>query len=344
MDSTVLVCIVIVTLIAVVALCVKLYKLKYRYTKLCGLAKDNAKKEYNSLLESLSSIKEKIKTAECELDEINCKKREHADELHEYDIELEKARGALDSVKAEVKTADNKLDSIDMLYKEKQEYIKNVEENANRIFDERCKRLDQEFAARKQQKETDMLEIEEAVQEIAQELKSIKATRDAAIELKRREEEIKADLDFYRLDISESDKQDIDLLNQIKPRFSNPRVIAKLIWSEYYQKLAKVKFPAIIGDNISGIYKITNIKNDKCYVGQAVDLRKRFQDHCKCGCGLDTPVNNKLYKAMLDDGLYNFTFEVIEACDKELLNQKESYFIDMLSAVDYGYNSRKESR
>lgn len=344
MDLSILMCIIIAMIIVIAAICVKSHELKKRYTRLLGLTKDSAEKEYRSLLDTLSDTKGKVKAAKDELSDINGKSQEYANKFHEYDVELEKAKSQLGSIKAEIKAADDRLDDVDRLYKEKQLYVKDVEDKADKIFDERCKRLDQEFAARKQQKEADMLELEEAIQKVMQELEAIKATRDVAIELKRQEEEVNANLDFYRLDISDSDKQDIDLLNQIRPRFSNPRVIAKLIWSEYYQKLAKVKFPAIIGNSISGIYKITNIKNGKCYVGQAVDLKKRFQDHCKCGCGLDTPANNKLYRAMLDDGLYNFTFEVVEACDKELLNQKESYFIDMLSAVDYGYNSRKEGR
>ena len=54
---------------------------------------------------------------------------------------------------------------------------------------------------------------------------------------------------------------------------------------------------------VCGIYKITNQKTNMCYIGQAADVAKRWKDHAKCGLGIDTPANNKLYKAMQEDGL-----------------------------------------
>jgi len=77
-----------------------------------------------------------------------------------------------------------------------------------------------------------------------------------------------------------------------------------LIWQTYFQPLAKKQFPVILKDKTKmGIYKITNIKTDESYIGQSVDVYKRWSDHCKAGLGIDTPVGNKLYKAMLKDGL-----------------------------------------
>ena len=51
---------------------------------------------------------------------------------------------------------------------------------------------------------------------------------------------------------------------------------------------------------------------------------KRWKDHAKCGLGIDTPASNKLYKAMLEDGLYNFSFELLEKCSRDELNEKEN--------------------
>ena len=77
-----------------------------------------------------------------------------------------------------------------------------------------------------------------------------------------------------------------------------------LIWQTYFQPLAKKQFPIILQDKTRmGIYKITNLKTDECYIGQAVDIYKRWCDHCKAGLGIDTPVNNKLYKAIQEYGL-----------------------------------------
>ena len=66
----------------------------------------------------------------------------------------------------------------------------------------------------------------------------------------------------------------------------------------------------------------------------------RFTQHCLCGCGIKTPKDNKLYAAMLKDGLDQFTFEIVEICPQEELNEKEKYYIDVYNAVNYGFNSQ----
>ncbi|MGN0992835.1 MAG: GIY-YIG nuclease family protein [Bacilli bacterium] len=54
---------------------------------------------------------------------------------------------------------------------------------------------------------------------------------------------------------------------------------------------------------ICGIYKITNQITKECYIGQSVDIAKRFKDHAKCGLDIDRPQGNKLYQAMLENEL-----------------------------------------
>lgn len=98
----------------------------------------------------------------------------------------------------------------------------------------------------------------------------------------------------------------------------------------------------VLGTNIvSGIYKITNQETNECYIGQAVDVAKRWKDHAKCGLGIDTPANNQLYQAMKEYGLHSFSFELLENCSKEDLNEKEQKYIDIYQSYDYGYNQNK---
>jgi group I intron endonuclease len=87
-----------------------------------------------------------------------------------------------------------------------------------------------------------------------------------------------------------------------------------------------------------GIYKITNLKNNMCYVGQAVDIGSRWKQHIKRGIGAENPTKNKLYPAMLADGVENFTFEIIEQCSKEKLNEREQYWQDYFKAKEFGYS------
>jgi group I intron endonuclease len=73
-------------------------------------------------------------------------------------------------------------------------------------------------------------------------------------------------------------------------------------------------------------------------------MRERFREHMKCGLGIDTPANNKLYQAMLKEGLSNFTFELLEECAAADLNEKERFYIDLYQSKDFGYNSQSGNK
>jgi predicted GIY-YIG superfamily endonuclease len=177
------------------------------------------------------------------------------------------------------------------------------------------------------------------INNLSTQLKSLQQQKAATIEAFEREQAIKEQINLYRLDISEQDSQDIKFLQSIQYRISKPRVVAMLIWQTYYQPIAKKKFPLILGtEKVCGVYKITSIKNQKAYIGQAVDVRDRWLQHCKKGLGIDAPANNKLYSAMLEEGLENFTFELLETCQSSELNEKEKYYINLYNTCDYGYN------
>ena len=106
-----------------------------------------------------------------------------------------------------------------------------------------------------------------------------------------------------------------------------------------HEAIAKKQFPLILQDKTKcGIYKITNLITDECYIGQSNDIYRRWSDHCKCGLGIDTPVGNKLYKAIQEYGLENFTFELLIECSQSELNSKEKYFIELYQSDTYGYN------
>ena len=187
----------------------------------------------------------------------------------------------------------------------------------------------------------DKAEYAEQIQLLQSSLDKLKRQKAATIEAFQREQAVQDSKDDYRIIIEDNDKADIDILNSFKNRLSNPEILSKLIWSTYFQKKAKALFINIVGtEKVCGIYKITNINNMKCYVGQSVDIANRFTQHCRCGCGIKTPKDNKLYAAMLKNGLDQFTFEIVEICPQEELNEKEKYYIDVYNSVNYGFNSQ----
>ena len=75
-----------------------------------------------------------------------------------------------------------------------------------------------------------------------------------------------------------------------------------------------------------------------CYVGQAVDIASRWKQHIKRGIGAETPTRNKLYPAMLALGVENFSFEIVEECSRDMLNDREDYWQEYFHAKDFGYS------
>lgn len=75
-----------------------------------------------------------------------------------------------------------------------------------------------------------------------------------------------------------------------------------------------------------------------CYVGQAVDIGDRWKQHIKRALNAEPRTQNKLYPAMYKEGIHNFTFEIIEECPREKLNEREDYWQDFYQAKEYGYS------
>lgn len=180
---------------------------------------------------------------------------------------------------------------------------------------------------------------------VKQDLDKITKTRAAAMEAQLREEKIKQDKEFYQLKISLIELKDVKILRDIEYKLSNPRVLRMLIWTTFYREPMTQLCNNILGTStVTGIYKITNQLNGIYYIGQAVDVAKRWKDHAKCGLGIDAPASNKMYSAMQQNGLENFTWELLEKCSSNELNEKEKFYIELYQAKEYGYNSTKGNK
>ena len=88
------------------------------------------------------------------------------------------------------------------------------------------------------------------------------------------------------------------------------------------------------------IYKITNTINNKCYIGQSINITARWQAH-KNAVNSKTLYHYPLYRAFRKYGLENFTFTVIEECPVSQLNEKEIFWIQYYNSFldkNKGYN------
>lgn len=86
-----------------------------------------------------------------------------------------------------------------------------------------------------------------------------------------------------------------------------------------------------------GIYKITNNINQHCYVGQSIHIEERWEEH-KNEYNWKREARKPLYIAFQKYGLENFTFEILEECEPELLNVREQYWISYYNSYGAGYN------
>ena len=69
-----------------------------------------------------------------------------------------------------------------------------------------------------------------------------------------------------------------------------------------------------------------------------------MKQHIKCGLGIEASATNKLYNSMQKDGVWNFSFELLEECPREKLNEAEKRWIEIYRSNDLGYNLTKGNK
>lgn len=94
----------------------------------------------------------------------------------------------------------------------------------------------------------------------------------------------------------------------------------------------------IMTDDVCGIYLITNKNTGQMYVGQSIDIHRRFRDH-RCAKGLG---HSRIDNAINKYGAENFSFEIIMTIenDTKQLNDAEREWISILNTYedDFHYN------
>ena len=287
-------------------------------------------------------------------------------ELQEQLIELSKEHSALTAKRDEI---TNNISILKQQYadfqKQNIEFQQQMEETSKNLYEKSCAlanaKMDQaaesihyQMVQYREQAEREYLNtLQECVESfqsqiatkqnelnsVNEQLNELTAKLTAAVEANKRAEELRIQQDFYRLQLSQIDVDEISRLREVTPYLRDSEPLNKVIWKVYYEKPYTDLIGRVVGTGIhTGIYKITNIENQMCYVGQAANIADRWKQHIKRGIGAETPTRNKLYPAMLEIGVENFTFEIVEECDRSQLNDREDYWQDYFHAKDFGYS------
>ena len=259
--------------------------------------------------------------------------------------ELEKAKS--DREDFLVDASLKKMESLNQMHEEKSRVL-------DEAYQEKRDELKKKFEQDKNDYTQEYLEVikdltssiedkikdkQDELSQINQEVEREREIVNLSVEMRKRAEEEQSKVDFYRLQLPHNDIQDIEILKPVADKLHTKEAIYKVIWKTYYEKPFNDLVGRVIGNTVkTGIYKITDIETGKAYVGQAVDIKNRWRSHIKRGMGAETPTRNKLYPAMLEKGVENFTFEIIEECKAAQLSEREKYWIDFLKTKEYGWN------
>lgn len=224
-------------------------------------------------------------------------------------------------------------------------YYNDLKIQAKKSFQNYNDELDKYY----QNKEFDFMNqisiLENKTKQYENSLSQIKSTYQAAIAARLRQQEEKNKKRFYQIQITENQINDINTLLEWKHNLYQPSIVSKIIWSSYILKPTSDMCNRVLGtSSICGIYKITNLITNDTYIGQSNDIATRWKAHIKCGLGIDAPATNKLYINMQEYGVWNFTFELLQKCSKDKLNEKQRFWIEMYQSDKFSLNSTKGNK
>ena len=180
--------------------------------------------------------------------------------------------------------------------KKREEYLKAAEE---------AKLEYEQILADYNQQTVEEIELkEESITELNEAIEALKKKVEAIVEANRRLEEEKDKQNFYRLQVSEIDLEEISKLRELGKVLRDNTPLNKLIWTYYFRNPYNELCGRVVGTTAkSGIYKLTNQLDGKVYIGHSVNIKDSWGTHIKMGLGAETPSRNKLYSAMMKDGV-----------------------------------------
>lgn len=107
-----------------------------------------------------------------------------------------------------------------------------------------------------------------------------------------------------------------------------------------------MKYNNIFSNKDGGIYKITNLINNKAYIGRTNNFYKRFRQYQYSFKNRKSKhLNEYMLRSAEKYGIDNFIFETLVICSLEESLDLENIYMDKFKTTDrnFGYNMRKDS-
>ena len=169
-----------------------------------------------------------------------------------------------------------------------------------------------------------------------------KARRDVINQEILRARAIEEQQDFYRVQLPDSSKHDLEILQSIRKELTKVDILDKLIYDNYVKKPVDEMVKRVLkGENPSGIYKITRLKTGEIYIGKSVNIKDRWVQHAKSCYHCGTISHSILHTTLEKDGIEQFTWEVLEQVPKDKLSEREKYWIEFYDSKNFGLNERQ---
>lgn len=211
------------------------------------------------------------------------------------------------------------------------EWAKSAQEAAHESFILTTKDYDDQIVIKQEQ-------LKYLIEQIA----DWRAKQDAINEEILRRRAIEEKQDFYRIQLTDAVKEDIEILNDIRPKLSSVEIFNKFIYDNYIARPTKEMTQRVLSNrNPSGIYKVTNIQTNEIYIGKSVRVADRWQSHVKAAEGLGGVAESQFQRALKKYGVDCFTWELLEEADKDKLTEREKYYINFYNTKNFGYNQRE---
>ena len=239
------------------------------------------------------------------------------------------------------------------LYKLREEELETLISNKKKIELERLDKEIEEWAASAQEAAAfDSTQYQKGLQELgdlkkkeldelAVTINDYKARRDVINQEILRARAIEEQQDFYRVQLPDSSKHDLELLSSIRKELIKVDILDKLLYDNYVKKPVDEMIKRVLkGESPCGIYKITRLKTGEIYIGKSTDIKSRWQQHSKSVYHCGTISHSTLHTIMEKDGIENFTWEVLEEIPKDKLGSREKYWIEFYDSKNFGLNER----